>query len=132
MRNSYKFLQSSVHIDTLVRNLRKSFDKLKDHRASNRQYSLPNLLMSVFAMFSLKYVSLLDFETQTEPERKNLGNIYGVHELSTDSGLRNVLDKVSWKSLRLQFKEQFQRLKKLGIVSGYQFLNAYVLITIVR
>ena len=72
--------------------------------------------MSVFAMFSLKYVFLLDFETQTEAERTNLENIYGIKELGTDSGLRKSLDKVSWKSLRLLFKEQFQRLKSLGIV----------------
>lgn len=130
MRNSYKFLQSSVHIDALVGDLRKSFDKLKDHRASNTQYSLPNLLMSVFAMFSLKYVSLLDFETQTESERKNLENIYGVRELITDSGLRKVLDKVSWKSLRLQFKSQFQRIRKLGILRDYYFLKNYILISV--
>jgi hypothetical protein len=130
MRKSYKFLQTSIHIDTLVFDLRKSFDKLKDHRSSNTQYSLPDLLMSVFAMFSLKYVSLLDFETQTEPERKNLENIYGIKQLSTDSGLRKVLDKVSWKSLRLEFKEQFYRLKKLGIVKDYQFFKKYILISV--
>ena len=86
--------------------------------------------MSVFAMFSLKYVSLLDFDTQTESERNNLKSIYGIKEVISDSGLRKVLDKVSWKSLRLLFKEQFIKLETLGILKSYEFLQDYLLVSV--
>ena len=95
----YRYLQSKVNLDHQIRHFRKSFKKIKDHRATNSHYPLHELLMSVFAMFSLKYVSLLDFDTQTESEHNNLKSIYGIKEVISVSGLRKVLDKVSWKSL---------------------------------
>ena len=84
----YRHLQSKVNIDHQIRDFRKSFKKIKDHRATNSHYPLHELLMSVFAMFSLKYVSLLDFDTQTGSERNNLKSIYGIKEIISDSGLR--------------------------------------------
>jgi hypothetical protein len=126
----YRHLQSKVNLDHQIRDFRKSFKKIKDHRATNAHYPLHELLMSVFAMFSLKYVSLLDFDTQTESERNNLKSIYGIKEVISDSGLRKVLDKVSWKSLRLLFKEQFIKLETLGILKSYEFLQDYLLVSV--
>ena len=126
----YRHLQSKVNLDHQIRDFRKSFKKIKDHRATNAHYPLHELLMSVFAMFLLKYVSLLDFDTQTESERNNLKSIYGIKEVISDSGLRKVLDKVSWKSLRLLFKEQFIKLEVLGILKSYEFLQDYLLVSV--
>lgn len=126
----YKYLQSKVTIDEQIKDFRISFKKIKDHRASNQRYPLHELLMSIFAMFSLKYVSLLDFETQTESERSNLKTIFGVKKLSSDSGLRKVLDKVTWKQLRTLFKQQFTKLDRLGILRSYEYLQGYILVSV--
>ena len=54
-----------ITYDSQISNLRQEFQQINDPRATNCSYSLTDLLMSVFAMFSLKYESLLDFEMQT-------------------------------------------------------------------
>jgi hypothetical protein len=80
--------------------LRTSFDKIKDKRAKNIQYTLSDVLMSGFAMFSLKHESLLSFDTQNEVSQENLQKVYELSSVSSDSGMRKTLDKLSWKSLR--------------------------------
>lgn len=57
--------------DALISELRGKFDEMVDHRAANSSFALSDILMSGFAMFSLKYASLLQFETQTAVEREN-------------------------------------------------------------
>ena len=70
-----------VTYDGQISDLRKDFEQINDTRAINYSYSLPDLLMSVFAMFSLKYESLLDFEKQTTATTANLKNISGIKKL---------------------------------------------------
>jgi hypothetical protein len=130
MKKSYSQLQSAVSLDGLILEARKWFGGIKDIRSSNCSYTLPDLLMSVFAMFSLKYASLLDFETQTETERENLRTLYGVETLSSDACLRKVLDKVDWQELRAIFKGYFLRLKSLGIARSYQCLGGYTVVSV--
>jgi hypothetical protein len=89
-----KALQDSVSYDAQISQLRQQFEHIKDIRAANCSYSLPDLLMSVFAMFSLKYESLLDFEHQTGSAKANLKALFGIQKFSSDSCLRKVLDKL--------------------------------------
>jgi hypothetical protein len=44
--------------------------------------------------------------------------------------MRKTLDKLSWKSLRLLFKQSYIKLKKLGIVQSYNYLGGYTLVSI--
>ena len=64
MKSSYKILQESLNVDTLIVNLRSRFDRFKDKRGKNSSVSLTDILMSAYAIFSLKYSSLLQFEMQ--------------------------------------------------------------------
>ena len=57
MKSSYKILQESLNIDTLIVNLRSRFDSFTDKRAKNSSVSLTDILMSAYAIFSLKYSS---------------------------------------------------------------------------
>ena len=105
---------SAPHVELVtyngqISNLRKDFEQINNTRAINCSYSLPDLLMSVFAMFSLKYESLLDFEKQTTATTANLKNISGIKKFSSDSCLRKVLDKVDWIALRDLFKKRFEQ-----------------------
>jgi hypothetical protein len=73
-----------VTLDAQLSKLRQGFQQIQDHRAANSSYPLINILMSGLAMFSLKYPSLLQFETQTQVERENLHHLYGISKLCTD------------------------------------------------
>ena len=123
-------LQKSITPDLLISQLRQRLNQLSDHRASNSSFSLTDILMSGFAMFSLKYASLLQFETQTEVERANLHQLYGIQKLCTDSQMRKVLDLVDPNDLKAMYAENFQQLQQLGIIDAYHYYQDYLIVAI--
>lgn len=130
MRKSYKELQASVTLDAQLSKLRSGFQQLEDHRAANSSYSLSDILMSGLAMFSLKYPSLLQFETQTQMERENLHHLYGIRKLCTDSQLRKVLDKVDASGLKAFQVNNFKELDRLGITKAYRSYKDFLVVAI--
>jgi len=86
--------------------------------------------MSGLAMFSLKYPSLLQFETQTQVEQQNLHHLYGISKLCTDSQLRKVLDKVDANLLKAFQVAHFQQLDRLGITKAYRSYKDFLLVAI--
>jgi hypothetical protein len=130
MRKSYQELQAGVTLDGQLAKMRERFDQLGDHRAANCSYRLSDILMSGFAMFSLKYPSLLQFETQTQVEQQNLQQLYGIEKLCTDSQLRKVLDKLDAKGLKALQVENFKELSRLGIVKAYRTYGDFLLVAV--
>ena len=96
--------------DALFGLLRNTFAKVPDHRSDNANMTLPDALMSGFAMFSLKCPSLLDFDKQRA--EANLKTIYGIACAPCDSSLRAMLDPASPESLRPSFKAVFGYLQR--------------------
>ncbi|MEZ4883900.1 MAG: hypothetical protein R3E32_04100 [Chitinophagales bacterium] len=68
-------------IDNLIETVRSNFEEIKDHRASNSTYTLVNLLMTGFAMFSLKDPSLSHFRGLYPIRSANLERVYGIDSL---------------------------------------------------
>jgi hypothetical protein len=130
MRKSYSLLQSEISQDRLISDIRQGFDQIKDFRASNCSFTLSDILMSVFAMFSLKYESLLEFDNQSESSLSNLQTLFGIKSVGSDSCLRKVLDKLDWKALRSLLADRFLYLKKLGIVKQYYYLDGHTLVSV--
>ena len=54
----------ALSADRLLEVVRAGFKHVPDHRAENAKISLPDALMSGFAMFSLKDPSLLAFDAR--------------------------------------------------------------------
>ena len=131
MKKRQESKQGLINLDCLISDLRAKFNSIKDHRGANSKFSLTDLLMSGFAMFQLKYPSLLQFETQSKCEADNLRTLYGVKELCTDAQLRNVLDQVDPEPIRDYFADYYERLKSLGVVDQYGgFYKGYKIIAI--
>jgi hypothetical protein len=130
MRKSFSFLRKSLTLDGLIRDLGTYFSAIKDSRKINSSYSLRDVLMTGYAIFSLKYPSLLNLESRTEITEENLKKVYGLSNIISDSGLRKVLDNVSWRHLRHYFLEHFKQLKELGIVQNFRYLQDYNLVSI--
>ena len=61
--------------------------------------SVPDALMSAFAMFSLKDPSLLKFDERRkkEAECQNLKGIYDIENITSDSGMREIGDEIDPK-----------------------------------
>jgi hypothetical protein len=130
MRKSFSSPRKSLTLDGLIRDLGTYFSAIKDSRKINSSYSLRDVLMTGYAIFSLKYPSLLNLESRTEITEENLKKVYGLSNMISDSGLRKVLYNVSWRHLRHYFLGHFKQLKELGIVQNFRYLQDYNLVSI--
>jgi len=83
-------------------------------------------LMSAFAMFSLKYPSLLQFDThhRLDPQvRHNLGSLYGIEHVPCDTTMRERLDEGDPATLRKVYKRLFAFLQRGKALEPYRYLN---------
>lgn len=69
----------------LLTTVRESFAKVKD-TSRRKQYSLQDCLMSGYALFSLKYASLLQFDQQVREDiiKHNLSQVYQLKKIPSD------------------------------------------------
>ncbi|MEZ5045003.1 MAG: hypothetical protein R2828_34220 [Saprospiraceae bacterium] len=130
MRKSHAQLRSELNYDVLVKELRSDFKEIPDHRAPNVVHKLSDILMSAYAIFNLKYPSLLCFEQQSEIERSNLKELFGIDKICSDAQMRRVLDEVSPTALQSLFPKRFELLNRSGISSDYRFLKKYLLFSV--
>ena len=85
--------------DGLFALIRAGFERVPDRRAENARISLPDALMSGFAMFSLKDPSLLAFD-ECRATDSNLKSIYGIEQVPGDTHMRTILDDVEPAGIR--------------------------------
>ncbi len=109
--------------DALFRLVRSGFANIADDRYGDAESSLPDALMSAFAMFSLKAPSLLAFDKQRA--EGNLGTIYGLAHVPCDTHMRERRDPVSPESLRPLFKSVFRQLQRGKALEAMVFLDGH-------
>jgi hypothetical protein len=114
--------------DALFRLVQHSFANIADHRGDDAGISLPDVLMSAFAMFSLKSPSLLAFDKQRA--EGNLGTIYGMTRAPCDTYMRETLDPVSPESLRPSFKSVFRQLQRGQALEDMVFLEGHYVVAL--
>lgn len=121
MKRSYEKVRAGISMDGEISKLRELFDTVKDNRGKNSRHKLSDILMSGYAMFSLKYPSLLSFDEQNKNETVNLKSIFGITTSCSDTNLRTVLDKVEPNFIREYFPKQFKLLEDGGFIEEYQY-----------
>ena len=91
----------------------------------NRKIELIDCLMSGYALFSLKYSSLLQFDVNNRKEgiaKNNLANLYRVKEAPSDTYMREVLDSIDPKKhLRKPFKKLFAEFQRSNYLKLFEF-----------
>ena len=90
------------------------FDSIDDHRKSNISISLGDALMSAYAMFSLKFPSILKFEEELKDDDKsnNIKRMYYVKNTPSDTQMRAIIDDIETEQLRTPFNELFRKLQR--------------------
>ena len=111
----------SLSADSLFALMRSGFVQVPDQRAENAKSSLPDALMSGFAMFSLKDSSLLAFDGRRTTD-DNLKSIYGIKRVPSDTQMRSILDDVGPPSIRPVFKGVIRRLERSKELDKFRFL----------
>lgn len=114
----------------LVGVVRQSFSAIQEIGARKPQISQKDVLMSGFAMFSLKYPSLLQFDQHYREDmiRHNLTSIYQIENAPSDTQMRERLDQIEPKLLRKTYSRLFarcQRSKHLELFKYYD--NRYLM-----
>lgn len=113
----------------LFRLVRSGFEKIRDHRASKVEISLPDALMSAFAMFSLKDPSLLAFD-QRRAKDGNLKRIYGMENIPSDTQMRTILDDVEPDEVKPVFKDVFRQLQRGKVLEKLAFMEGCYLLSL--
>ena len=119
--------------DYLVDKVHQKVSQIVDHRNTEPDYPLTEVLMSGFAMFSLKDPSLLSFIDNFEARRENLEQIYKIKDVPTDQGLRKILDPVNPNELLPVFESVLADDKVVQAVNDHQCfasLGGYVTIAV--
>lgn len=106
------------------------FSRIKETSKRIRPISLLDNLMSGFAVFSLKYPSLLQFDSHSTEEmvENNLRSIFQIKNIPSDTQMRERLDEVDPGKLRCLFTnlfDQAQRSKRLELFKYYD--NRYLM-----
>lgn len=116
--------QKHIKIDQLIEVLRECFQKVSDPRKGFKIFPLADFLMSSYAIFSLKYASLLQFDQHSKEDLgKNIKALFGINNLPSDTHLRDIMDEINPKQLRRIFTALFSELQMTKVLSNYQFLD---------
>jgi len=115
--------------DALFGGVRQEFEKVKDPFPGEPGIPLSDVLMSAFAMFSLKDPSLLAFDVRRKVEGHNLQSIYGIGRIPCDTQMRSRLDPLEADSLRSAFKEVFRRAQRGKLLEDMVYMEGCVLVS---
>src|SRR5215211_384732 len=128
MANVAPKARKHLSADALFRLVHTGFDHIPDYRPAEVDIALPDVLMSAFAMFSLKAPSLLAFDK--ERAEGNLHTIYGIQRVPCDTYMREILDLVSPKWLRPVFTSVFWQRQRGKALEPMVFLDGHYLVAL--
>ena len=120
--------RKGLSADALFALVRERFEKLPDHRPADAEVSLPDALMSAFAMFSLKDPSLLAFDQRRNDE--NLKSVYHIENIPCDTHLRTILDLLDPELLRPLFRDVFRQLQRGKALEPFVFYEGCYLLSL--
>jgi len=107
-------IRKHLNADALFGTIRSEFEKIPEFRPG-KNISIPDVLMSAFAMFSLKSPSLLQFDHKRNDvaESQNLKTIYGIGNIPSDSRMREIGDEIDPKKyIAPSFKVIYRHLQR--------------------
>ena len=110
--------RQDLSADGLLARLRERFQRIPDSRTAP-DISLCDALLSGLALFALKDPSLLAFD-QRRHERNFLA-LFGIHNVPSDTRLREILDKVDPGELRAAFNDIFRSLQRGKALEPFAF-----------
>jgi hypothetical protein len=115
-------IRKHLNADAMRETLRERFKAIEDKRVKPN-ISLADALMSGFAVFALKDPSLLAFDERRQDPASNLGSVFGIERVPTDSQLRYILDEVDPSSLRPCFADLFRCVQRGKGLEAFRFLG---------
>ena len=122
--------RKQLTMEALIEAIRKHFAEVPDPRPRCNGVTVSDALLPALAMFSLKDVSLLQFEPRRmDPqEAENLKKVYGMQRIPSDTQMREILDRVDPdRAVRPLFLEFFRRLQRGKVMQQMVFWKGHYL-----
>jgi hypothetical protein len=113
----------SLTLEAMIDLLSTTFSHIPDARQPDRvNYSLHDTLMSGFAMLFFQHASLLEFQRKMKQRRGrcNLETLFGVHEVPSDTQMREILDGVPPAYLRPLLPTLFAKVRRAGWATEFK------------
>lgn len=125
-------LRKHLNADALFKAVYSNFEKFPDIRPGNVKISMSDALMSGFAVFSLKNPSLLAFDNQLQDKAilENIKSVYGIHNVPSDSRMRDILDDVNPVNFRSSFKTIFRQIQRGGALRPMEYIEGHYLLSL--
>jgi hypothetical protein len=120
--------RKDLSADALFTLIWESFGRIPDHLPPDAEITLPDALMSAFAMFSLKDPSLLAFDKRRNDE--NLKAVYHIGNIPCDTYLRTILDLLDPELLRPVFQDVFRQLQRGKALERFVFYEGCYLLSL--
>jgi len=113
----------SLTLEAMLDLLSTTCGHIPDVRCPDRvNYSLHDTLMSGFAMMFFQHASLMEFQRKMQQPRGrcNLETLFGVHEVPSDTQMRDILDGVSPALLCPLLPALFAKVRRAGWAPEWQ------------
>lgn len=123
-------IREYLNADALLVSLKRSFNKIPDHRPGDVDISLSDAIMSGFAMFSIKDPSLLAFDNRRKEGNHNLNTIYNIAIIPSDTRMREISDELSPKFIRSAYKVIFRALQRGKALEPMVFMEGCYLLSL--
>ena len=127
-------LRKSLSAPGLISTLRQSFSAVPDaRRAASVRHSMSDALGAAFAMFHLKFGSMLEFDAQAHADPRlihNLETLYRQGTVPSDTTMREILDEVSPEALRPAFEALHRELQRGRALEDFASLEGRYLLAI--
>ncbi|MFZ2948240.1 MAG: transposase, partial [Desulfuromonadaceae bacterium] len=120
---SKHIVRKNLNMDAMMATTHNKFANIPDHRKREGKISLPDALMSGYAMFALKDQSLLHFDNRRKENEGNFKLVFGIQNVPSDTQMREILDPIDPDLIRPLFSDifyQLQRGKALEPLAYYQ------------
>src|SRR5499426_3542283 len=107
----------SLTLEAIVELLATTFGELEDPRTADQlTYPLHDTLLSGFALMFFQHPSLLQFQRAMQQKRRrcNLETIFGVHDVPSDTQMREILDGVEPEPLRALLPQLWEKVRRAG------------------
>jgi hypothetical protein len=113
--------------DSLIRIIRSAFKDVPDHRKGH-DIPLVDVMLSGFALFSLKSPSLLAFDDERRNNAFNLSALFGMQSIPCDTQMRTILDDVDPLHIRPAFTSVFRQCQRGKVLESFVFWQNHYLI----
>jgi hypothetical protein len=114
---------TTLTFDAVVGLLGRVADQMPDTRDPKAvRYPLRNAVLSAFAVFFFQHPSLLEFERRHNQQRhkSNLGTMFGVDDVPSDTQLRQMLDPAPIEPARGLLGTLFERMRRIKWIERFK------------